>query len=70
MGSTYTYIVRTCFIHYDNSNTTIQKAAEDFLKEAAKYNKKEFLEVANGIKAFQHPVMLSNLIEYVQTSIQ
>lgn len=47
----------------------IQKAAEELLKEAAKLNKKEFLEVANSMKAFQHPVMLGNLIKYVQSSI-
>jgi len=57
------------FVHYDDSNSVIQKAAEELLKEAAKLNKKEFLEVANAIKAFQHPVMLSNLIEFVKTSI-
>ncbi len=53
------------FVHYDDSNVAIQKAAESVLKTAAAMNKAEFLDVAKGVKAFQHPVLLSNLIDFV-----
>jgi len=68
--STFGYLVKTIFVHYDDSNPQIQKCAENVLKIAASQNKIEFLNVAKSIQAFQHPVLLNNLIEFVQFNIQ
>ncbi len=43
--SSFEYIVRTVFVHFDDSNVAIQKAAEEVLRTAAAMNKEEFLKV-------------------------